>query len=80
MNVVATDLIPKTELQRMAAVNRYEVLDTPPDGAFDLITAIAARLFGVPISIISIVDHDRIWFTITCGRPSSARPSSSSRA
>jgi GAF domain-containing protein len=38
------------------------VLDTPPDGTFDRITALAARLFDVPISIISIVDHDRIWF------------------
>ena len=62
MNAVAADLIPATEVQRMAAVTRYEVLDTPPDGAFDRITALAARRFGVPISIISIVDHDRIWF------------------
>ena len=46
----------------MAAVSRYEILDTPADGAFDRVTAIAARRFGVPISIISIVDHDRIWF------------------
>ncbi|MDO6414092.1 histidine kinase dimerization/phosphoacceptor domain -containing protein [Sphingomonas sp. BIUV-7] len=46
----------------MAAVRRYEILDTPPDGAFDRITEVAARRFGVPISIISIVDHDRIWF------------------
>lgn len=46
----------------MAAVRRYDILDTPPDGAFDRVTAIAARRFGVPISIISIVDHDRIWF------------------
>src|SRR3982075_1227096 len=46
----------------MAAVKRYDILDTPPDGAFDRITAIAARRFDVPISIISIVDHDRIWF------------------
>jgi two-component sensor histidine kinase len=46
----------------MAAVRRYDILDTPPDGAFDRITAIAARRFDVPISIISIVDHDRIWF------------------
>lgn len=46
----------------MAAVARYEILDTPPDGAFDRITAMAARRFDVPISIISIVDHDRIWF------------------
>ncbi len=55
-------LIPDSEPQRMAAVHRYDVLDTPPDGAFDRITALAARRFDVPISIISIVDHDRIWF------------------
>jgi sigma-B regulation protein RsbU (phosphoserine phosphatase) len=46
----------------MEAVRRYDVLDTPPDGAFDRITALAARHFGVPISIVSIVDTDRIWF------------------
>jgi two-component sensor histidine kinase len=51
-----------TELERLAAVRRYTILDTPPDGAFDRITAIAARLLNVPIAIISIVDHDRIWF------------------
>jgi two-component sensor histidine kinase len=62
MTIVDKRLIPSSEPQRMAAVNRYEVLDTPPDGAFDRITAIAARRFNVPISIISIVDHDRIWF------------------
>jgi two-component sensor histidine kinase len=55
-------IIPENEPQRMAAVGRYDILDTPPDGSFDRITAIAARRFRVPISIISIVDHDRIWF------------------
>ncbi len=50
------------ETLRMAAVRRYDVLDTPPDNAFDRIAAIAARRFGVPIAIISIVDEDRIWF------------------
>jgi GAF domain-containing protein len=47
---------------RLAAVRRYEILDTPPDGAFDRVTALAARFFGVPVAIVSIVDHDRIWF------------------
>lgn len=50
------------ESERLAAVHRYDVLDTPPDGTFDRITALAARLFQVPISIVSIVDSDRIWF------------------
>jgi two-component sensor histidine kinase len=53
----------------MAAVRRYDILDTPPDGAFDRITALAARRFGVPISIISIVDEDRIWFKSHHGVP-----------
>ncbi len=56
------ELIPANEEERLAAIHRYEVLDTPPDGAFDRITALAARLFDVPISIVSIVDRDRIWF------------------
>lgn len=55
-------LIPENERERLEAVRRYDVLDTPPDGAFDRITALAARLFDVPVSIISVVDHDRIWF------------------
>src|ERR1700682_1295234 len=59
---VPASIIPPDESYRMLAVKRYEILDTPEDGAFDRITAIAARRFRVPISIISIVDHDRIWF------------------
>ncbi|MDQ3066719.1 MAG: GAF domain-containing protein [Actinomycetota bacterium] len=58
----AAGKIPDNEDARLDAVRRYDILDTPPDGAFDRITALAARLFDVPISIISIVDHDRIWF------------------
>jgi len=50
------------EAQRLAAVRRYDVLDTPPDGAFERITSLAATLFKVPIAIVSIVDTDRIWF------------------
>jgi sigma-B regulation protein RsbU (phosphoserine phosphatase) len=53
---------PADETGRMAAVRRYDVLDTPHDGAFDRITALAAHHFDVPISIVSIVDTDRIWF------------------
>ena len=50
------------ERERLSAVRRYDILDTPADGSFDRITALAADLFSVPIAIISLVDHDRIWF------------------
>ena len=46
----------------MSALDRYEILDSPKDGRFDKITALAAKIFNVPIALISIVDHDRIWF------------------
>jgi GAF domain-containing protein len=50
------------EAKRLAAVKRFEILDTPPEGAFDRITALAARVFDVPVAVISIVDGDRVWF------------------
>ena len=59
--------LPVDEDARLAAVHRYDVLDTPPDGAFDRITALAARICHVPISTITIVDQDRIWFKSTHG-------------
>lgn len=50
------------ESARIDAVRRYDILDTPPDGSFDRITALAAELFDVPIALVTIVDDDRIWF------------------
>ncbi|MGI8421909.1 MAG: GAF domain-containing sensor histidine kinase [Gaiellaceae bacterium] len=54
--------VSPSEAERLAAVRRYAILDSPPDGAFDRVTRLAARFFDVPISIVSIVDRDRIWF------------------
>ena len=42
--------------------DRSAILDTIPDEALHRVTAMAARLFSAPISIVSIVDHDRTWF------------------
>jgi sigma-B regulation protein RsbU (phosphoserine phosphatase) len=50
------------ESDRLAAVRRYAILDTPPDGAFNRICALAARFFGVPLASVTIVDEERIWF------------------
>jgi hypothetical protein len=54
--------LPANEAERLGALRRYEILDTPPDGAFDHIAAMAANIFRVPIAIVSLVDEDRIWF------------------
>ncbi|AYG85215.1 Phosphoserine phosphatase RsbU [Streptomyces hundungensis] len=55
------------EADRMEAVRRYDILDTPPDGAFDRVAALAARLFDVPVATVTIVDEDRIWFKAAHG-------------
>jgi serine/threonine protein kinase len=45
-----------------AQMGRSAILDTIPDEALHRVTAMAARLFSAPISIVSVVDHDRTWF------------------
>ncbi len=50
------------EKNRIDALHSYNILDTPPDGAFDKMTLLATKLFNIPIAIISLVDSDRIWF------------------
>lgn len=52
----------QNERLRIEAVRRYDVLDTPPDGAFDRLTTLAAQFFDVPIALVTVVDEDRIWF------------------
>lgn len=53
---------PVNETERLKALKKYQILDTPEDGNFDRITALASLIFKVPIAIISLVDKDRIWF------------------
>ena len=50
------------EEKRLENLYQYDILDTPPDGTFDNITRLASQLLKTPISIISLVDSDRIWF------------------
>jgi two-component sensor histidine kinase len=64
------------DAERLAAIKRYNILDTPPDGAFDRVTRLAAGYFSVPICIVSIVDHDRIWFKSHHGVEASEIPRS----
>lgn len=50
------------ETLRLELLKRYEILDTPPEAAFDRITALAADLFDAPIAIVSFLDGHRLWF------------------
>lgn len=55
------------EIKRLENLHKYEILDTPADGEFDEITSLAAKIFNVPVAIITLVDTDRIWFKSSYG-------------
>lgn len=52
---------------RQAALNRYEVLDTPGEAAFDRITQLVKTVLNVPIATVTLVDADRQWFKSCVG-------------
>ena len=52
----------RIELQRMASLHALHVLDTPPEERFDTLTRLATRQFEVPMSAVTLIDHDRQWF------------------
>lgn len=54
--------IPQDEEERLGALARLNILDTPPEERFDRITKIATILFNVPISTVTLVDSRREWF------------------
>jgi diguanylate cyclase (GGDEF)-like protein len=50
------------EEERLAALYELDVLDSPPEEAFDRITRIARAALDAPMAMISLVDRDRQWF------------------
>lgn len=59
--------LPDNELQRLAALKRYNILDTLPDNAFDDATKLVSYICGVPIAHISFIDESRQWFKSEIG-------------
>ena len=53
---------PPNEARRLRALLALRILDTPPEERFDRITRMAAQLFDVPMSAISMIDANRQWF------------------
>ncbi len=57
------DLQPQVaEANRLKALQAHQILDTPAEAAFDRITALAARIFKVPLAFVALVDEERHWF------------------
>ena len=66
--------LPADEAQRLHALERLHVLDTPPEPVFDDIVWLAAQICAVPTALVSLVDADRQWFKARCGLEASQTP------
>ncbi|APW40492.1 GGDEF domain-containing protein [Rhodoferax koreense] len=66
--------LPHNEAQRLAALKRFEVLDTESEQCYDDMTTIAAAICDVPTSVISLIDEHRQWFKSRHGLEATQTP------
>ena len=59
----------ENEAQRLEALRRLGVLDTAAETLLDGFTKLAASITGMPIALISLIDHDRQWWKSAVGLP-----------
>lgn len=59
--------IPDNEADRLRALERYEILDTPPEAEFDDLVRLAAAVCDTPVGLVSLVGVDRQWFKASVG-------------
>lgn len=56
-----------TEACRLDALASLDILDTPREPAFDRLTALCKRIFGVQMSTLTLIDGHRQWFKAEVG-------------
>jgi PAS domain S-box-containing protein len=61
------EAITVCEQERLAALARYEVLDTPREQSFDELAALTARLCDAPIAVVNLVGDGRQFFKAEVG-------------
>ncbi len=59
--------IPDNEAERLKALHAYEILDSPPEIDFDVLTRVATKTFHTPAAVVGLLDSNRIWFKSTLG-------------
>jgi signal transduction histidine kinase len=59
--------VTENEASRLQALRLTQLLDTPPEAAFDGLAQVAALLCAAPIALVSLVDESRQWFKACVG-------------
>ncbi len=55
------------QLERLAALERYGILDTPREPQFDDVVRLASDIFEAPIAVVNLIATDRQWFKAEVG-------------
>src|SRR5689334_10496737 len=59
--------LPVNEAARLKALHAYDILDTPPEQAFDDLARLASQICATPIAMVSLIDGNRQWFKARVG-------------
>jgi len=66
---ILADLLPANETERLYALRQADILHSLQEEVFDELVALSARLFGLPISYIALLETDRLHYKASYGFP-----------
>lgn len=67
IETLVKDIIPQNDEQRVEALHRFEILYTAAEAVFDNITQMMAQVFKAPMSFISLVDKEQVFYKSQVG-------------
>jgi hypothetical protein len=70
MSTICATLLPPGEHARLQTLQYYDILHSLHEPVFDEFVALAARIFSLPISLIALVDEEKVHYKASFGMPS----------
>lgn len=67
ITILQAPAIPADEIERLHVLRALALLDSEKEERFDRLTRVAARMFNVPIALVTLVDSNRQWFKSCIG-------------
>jgi GAF domain-containing protein len=64
---MSTPIVSPNDAARVSALQKYAILDSEPEQAFDDLTLLASYVCKTSMALISLIDEDRQWFKSKIG-------------